>query len=345
MDDRASVADLLADVLGRGGFAASIDRVASREAFVRALGGPAADVVLSNLSAPGLDALDALALLKDADPDLPFLVVSDRLDEEATLRALRAGARDCVSHASVSRLVPVVERALGETRVRRERRQAQQALSESELRLRDLAEACPDAVLFVDGTGALLFANRAAEALFGHPVAALIGRPAASLLPGIGASAPAGRRTASEACLASGGTLAVEISAGEIARDGRRLSVVFVRPAGSPAGEGARASSEELFRRAALMAADLVQECDRAAGTITWHGDVDRVLGFAPGAFPRTAAASAPPPLATSRPASRSSRSTAFRRGTAVPSTGTTRRASCPPRAAARREASAPWRT
>ncbi len=290
VDDRASVAGLLADVLGRGGFAASIDRVASREAFVRALAGRAADVVLSNLSAPGLDALDALALLKDADPDLPFLVVSDRLDEDAALRALRAGARDCVSHASVSRLVPVLERALGETRVRRERRQAQRALSESELRLRDLAEACPDAVLLADGTGALLFANRAAEALFGHPVAALIGRPAANLLPGLGASAPApaGRRTAGEARLASGGTLAVEISTGEIARDGKCLSVVFVRPAGSTAGDGVRASSEELFRRAALMAADLVQECDRAAGTITWHGDVDRVLGFAPGEFPRT---------------------------------------------------------
>ena len=289
VDDRPSVADLLTDTLGRGGFAPAIDRVASREAFVRALAGPAADVVLSNLSAPGLDALDALAILKDADSDVPFLVVSDCLDEDGMVRALRAGARDCIPHASVSRLVPVLERALGETRVRRERRLAQQALSESELRLRDLAEACPDAVLFVDGAGSLLFANRAAEALFGHPVAALIGRPAAALLPAYDASAPAlARGAASEARLASGRTLAVEISAGEIVRDGKRLGVVFVRPAGGPERDGERPASEELFRRAALMAADLVQECDRAAGTIAWHGDVDRLLGFAPGEFPRT---------------------------------------------------------
>src|SRR5215470_13890148 len=167
VDDRASVIDLLTDALGRGGFAPAIDRVASREAFVRALAGKAADVVLSNLSSPGLDAFDALALLKDADTDLPFLVLSDRLDDEGVLRALRAGARDCISHASMSRLVPVLERALGETRVRRERRQAQQALSESELRLRDLAEACPDAVLLADVAGALLFANGAAERIFG----------------------------------------------------------------------------------------------------------------------------------------------------------------------------------
>jgi len=49
--------------------------------------------------------------------------------------------------------------------------------------------------------------------------------------------------------------------------------------------------SEDVFRRAALQSADLVHECDRASGRITWFGDVDRILGCAPDEFPRTVAA------------------------------------------------------
>ncbi len=289
VDERASVADLVVDALGRDGFSPAIERVASRDAFVRALADGGADVVLANLSTPGIDALDALALLKDADAEVPFLIVSDRLDEDSVHRALRAGARDCIPHAALSRLGPVLERSLGEARVRRERRQAQQAVTESERRLREMAEACPDAVLFADGSGTLLFANRAAEGLFGHPVAALIGRPVDGLLPGIEPFAPRASREGVEAAarLASGETLAVRVVPGEIGREGKPLSILFVRPA-HDRGNGAAAASAELFRRAALMAADLVQECDRAAGTIAWHGDVDRVLGWPEGKFPRT---------------------------------------------------------
>ncbi|MGE5413693.1 MAG: EAL domain-containing protein [Syntrophomonadaceae bacterium] len=289
VDERASVADLLADALGRDGFSPAIERVASRDAFVRALANGGTDVVLANLSTPGLDAFDALALLKDADADVPFLIVSDRLDEDGVQRALRAGARDCIPHVALARLGPVLERSLGEARARRERRQAQQALTESERRLREMAEACPDAVLFADGTGALLFANRAAEGLFGHPVAALIGQPLDGLLPGVEPFAPGVSREGieAEARLATGETRAVRVVPGEIGREGRRLAILFVRPAGDRSGGEAHAAGE-VFRRAALMAADLVQECDRAAGTIAWHGDVDRVLGWPEGEFPRT---------------------------------------------------------
>src|SRR5512135_3412382 len=117
VDERPSVADLLVDALGRDGFSPSIERVASRDAYVRALANGGADVVLANLSTPGLDAFDALALLRDADGEVPFLVVSDRLDEGSALRAIRAGARDCIPHAALSRLGPVLERSLADARV------------------------------------------------------------------------------------------------------------------------------------------------------------------------------------------------------------------------------------
>jgi len=52
--------------------------------------------------------------------------------------------------------------------------------------------------------------------------------------------------------------------------------------------EEALRNSEERFRRAALMSTDLIHEFDRASNRMHWHGDVDRILGFASGEFPRT---------------------------------------------------------
>src|SRR5262245_43241709 len=184
VDDRPSGAGLLSEELARGGFAPVIERVATREEFERALSSKEWDVVLSELASPGLSAFEALALLKQRDLDVPFVVVAQSLAEEAAVRAMKAGAQNCLAHASLARLAPILERELREARIRRERRVAQQALSESELRLRDLAESSPDAILVADASGSALFANRAAEKLFGHPAAALIGRAVSSLLPG-----------------------------------------------------------------------------------------------------------------------------------------------------------------
>ena len=296
MDDRASSVGLLSEELVRGGFEPVIERAASRGDFERALTAAGWDVVLSDLATPGLGALDALALLKERDIDIPFLVVSAALDEQTAVRAMKAGAQNCISHASLPLLCPILERELREARIRRERRQAQKALSESELRFRALAESSPDAVLIADEAGALLFANRAAGALFGLPAGALIGQPVTSLLPDY---QPHGPKTARDGAAervpavgkdAAGRPIGLELVFGEILRDGRSLTTVFARRLEDSARHEILTlrQAEEVFRRAALMAADLVHECDRAGDRISWFGDVDRILGCAPGEFPRT---------------------------------------------------------
>ncbi len=295
VDERASSTRLLSEELARGGFDAALERVASRSDFEKALSAGGFDVVLSDLSAAGLSALDALALLKQHDLDVPFLVVAESVGEEAAVQAMKAGAQNCIGHASLSRLSPILERELREAAIRRERRAAQQALSESELRLRGLADSAPDSILIADASGTVLFANRAAGILFGHPPAALIGRPMISLLPDYASrvSGPAADPSLPVPAIgqdASGRPIGLEIVLGELFRDGKRLTMIFARgleEASRPDIVTLR-QSEEIFRRAALMAADLVHDCDRTSGGIQWYGDVDRVLGCAPGEFPRT---------------------------------------------------------
>ena len=291
VDDAASSSALLSEELRRGGFALEIRRVTTREDFENSLEAGPWDVVISDVASSGLSAFDALVALKERDLDVPFLVVAEALDEETAIRALKAGAQDCIPHASLLRLCPILERELREAQIRRERRQAQKALSESELRFRGLAESAPDAILIADASGTLLFANRAAERLFGYPVAALIGRPAAALLPEYKPQSPQPAPTPARGLDAGGRDLALEIVYGELVRDGRRLVTVFARRTAQAAPSTDTLSlreSEDVFRRAALQSVDLVHECDRTSGRITWFGDVDRILGCAPDEFPRT---------------------------------------------------------
>ncbi len=295
VDDSASSAQLLVEELRRGGFDPTTERATTREDLDRAMGTAAWDVVISDVSTGGLAALEALSLIKERDLDVPFLVVSENLDEETAVRAMKGGAQNCIPHSSLARLCPVLERELREARIRRERRQAQEAFSESELRFRALAESAPDAILTVDPAGSLLFANRAAEGLFGWPVAALLGRPVTTLLPAYEPlpvragedGAPA--RFRADGLHAAGRTLALELSRAELPREGKPLTAIFLRHAGDP-GEAAAElqESENRFRRAAMMSADLILEQEHGTDRLSWFGDVDRVLGYAAGEFPRT---------------------------------------------------------
>lgn len=295
VDDSASNAGLLYEELRRGGFEPTLERVTTRADFEGALARSSWDVVLSELAAERLGAFEALALLKERDIDIPFLIVSQTLGEETAIRAMKAGAQNCIPRASLMRLCPILERELREAQIRRERRMVQQALSDSELRFRTLAESAPDAILTADGAGTLLFANRAAEAVFGQPVAALIGQPVTAWIPDYdprSARTPdegAPRRIPATGRHATGRELPLELSFGELVRDGKRLVTIFLRDQSERThAEEALQESEERFRRAALMSSDLIHECDRESNRFVWFGDIDRILGYAAGEFPRT---------------------------------------------------------
>jgi diguanylate cyclase (GGDEF)-like protein/PAS domain S-box-containing protein len=298
VDESASNAALLFEELRRGGFDPVVERVGTREAMERALSDGGWDIVLSDIAANDLTAFEAIALLKDRDIDIPFLVVSEALGEEAVVRAMKAGAQNCVPRPSLVSLCPILERELREAQNRRERRSAQRALSESELRFRALAQSAPDAILIVDTAGTILFANRAAEPLFGHPAAALIGQDANSLIPDY-LPRPGNRdedgaplRFLSAGRHADGRELRLELSFGELIRDGRRLLAVFVRDLEDPSGaEKTLREFEDRFRRAATLSSDLIHECEPGTGRMHWFGDIDRLLGHGPGEFPRTLAA------------------------------------------------------
>jgi PAS domain S-box-containing protein len=82
------------------------------------------------------NALAVLNLLKQSGADLPFILISGQIGEDLAVAVMKAGAHDYVPKNDLARLVPVIQRERYEAVIRRERRQSDEALRESEERLR-----------------------------------------------------------------------------------------------------------------------------------------------------------------------------------------------------------------
>src|SRR5689334_19272757 len=92
------------------------------------------DLALASDGLPQNLAFRALDLVRVRGLDLPFiLIVTDRQrsDESRVLRAVQAGASDCIEHDQPVRFLAAVERELRQSEVRRERERV-----ETELRMR-----------------------------------------------------------------------------------------------------------------------------------------------------------------------------------------------------------------
>jgi signal transduction histidine kinase len=137
VEDVECDAELIRRELKRGGFDVTYTRVETRDALADALDDGPWDIVVSDYSMPSFDARAALALVKERGLELPFIIVSGTIGEESAVAAMRAGAHDYFIKDKLGpKFIAAIERELGEATMRRERRQAQDALLKTEEQLR-----------------------------------------------------------------------------------------------------------------------------------------------------------------------------------------------------------------
>ena len=119
-------------------------RVQDRAAMARALVESEWDVIISDHAMPHFSSSAALALLKEHELDIPFIIVSGTIGEETAVAAMRAGAQDYLWKDRLGRLGPSVKRELVEARGRRENRAARRATEEA-IRQKERAELADQA--------------------------------------------------------------------------------------------------------------------------------------------------------------------------------------------------------
>jgi two-component system cell cycle sensor histidine kinase/response regulator CckA len=176
IEDSPDDAMLIQLELKRGGYPLDARRVQSEAELREALADGQWDLVVSDFTMPGFDALGALRVVQQVGLDVPFLVVSGTIGEETAVGVLKAGAHDFVLKDRLARFLPAVERELREAVVRAQRRATEAALRDSEQTHRRIVETAQEGIWQLDLEGRTTFANQRMAQMLGSTPEQLMGR-------------------------------------------------------------------------------------------------------------------------------------------------------------------------
>src|SRR5438445_11220334 len=134
VEDSVTDVELATWELEKNGYTLSYhERVQTREDLLRALQKEPWDLVISDYSMPSFNGLEALKLVREMRPDLPYIMVSGTIGEEVAVIAMKAGANDYLMKGHLQRLAPAVTR---EMRDRADRKRSEEELRKREEQLR-----------------------------------------------------------------------------------------------------------------------------------------------------------------------------------------------------------------
>lgn len=177
VEDSEADAELLLHELSKVGYKPTARRVDSAAAMESALKQDDWDLIISDYVLPQFSGLEALKILQKHNLDIPFIIVSGKIGEEVAVEALKAGADDYLLKDRLARLPLAIERELHEAAQRRKRREADEALRDSEERYRRLVESSPEATC-ICAAGHFVYVNPACVKLFdAKSPLDLIGKP------------------------------------------------------------------------------------------------------------------------------------------------------------------------
>jgi len=124
LEDRSEDAELALHELRRAGYVPEWVRVETEPEYLARLGQDW-DIILADYNLPEFSGMRALELLRERDPDFPFIIVSGTIGEDKAVAAMKAGANDYIMKDRLARLGPAVGRELRDVVERHERKRAE----------------------------------------------------------------------------------------------------------------------------------------------------------------------------------------------------------------------------
>jgi len=129
LEDNVDDARLIVHELHRAGFEPLWERVETENEFLAQLS-PGLDVILADYRQPQFDALRALDLVRGRTPDVPVILVTGALGDEAAVNCLKHGAFDYLLKDRLAWLGKAVINALDHKQSRIDERRAREALAD-----------------------------------------------------------------------------------------------------------------------------------------------------------------------------------------------------------------------
>lgn len=186
-------------------FECSLTTVPTIAGAIDAAGRDVFDAVLLDLNLPDSDGVESISQIVELVPGTPVVVLSGVQDLELERTAICAGVQDFVVKGSLApdALVRVLRHAVERSRLQAAIERQNRRLATLTSNFRHLVVGNVDAMLVLDHSGHVRFANPAAEKLFGCRPEGLVGSP-------IGIVPEPGKRTDLEIVSADGVTLTAE---------------------------------------------------------------------------------------------------------------------------------------
>ncbi|MHA2425695.1 MAG: response regulator, partial [Candidatus Thorarchaeota archaeon] len=141
---------LLRRNLKKEGFDPLVYQVTNSEEMKDALEQHKWDVIICDYLMPDFNVQSALGILFASELDIPFIIVSGTISDEAAVSMMRLGAHDYILKDNLSRLAPAIRREMEEAQHRRERRKVEKALHDSEHKHRLLVQSMSDNVFVLN---------------------------------------------------------------------------------------------------------------------------------------------------------------------------------------------------
>lgn len=133
------------------------------------------DIVLCDYKMPQFSAPAAITVLKEANLDIPIIIISGTIGEETAVECMRLGAHDYLMKTNLPRLCPAVSRELREAEIRNNKKEAEEALGQSEEKYRNILENIEDGYYEVDLAGNFTFFNNSMCIILGYSRDEMIG--------------------------------------------------------------------------------------------------------------------------------------------------------------------------